>query len=269
MSSDISQFYQDKPITNMNTTNKMYLNLLDYRASFFFLLVNVTCLFPMFYFCELIRLMVRREQVKKEDTILSKVLQYYSALMPISVLFLILSVNVAMSFVYPVSLELGAWSCYGFQLLAHICVVYLGILSAITATIRYKFAKKHQVNTPEVKERQKNVFLVLHLVIPIIVSVLNFLIIGDNDDTFWVNHCWEHNDSQAQGNETTMLGQIAEKTCYNREFHVENYVSTTAADIIEPMLRVACGGIGIFYLVYMSNIVEIFMYLIVFKHINR
>ena len=269
MTSDISQLYQDKLNANMSNENTLYLNLLDYRASLFFLLVNITCLGPMFYFCKLIRQMVRREQVKKEDTILSKVLQYYSALMPLSILFLILSVNVAMSFVYPVSLEFGACYCYGFQLLAHICVVYLGILSAITATIRYKFAKKHQVNTPKVRERQKTVFLVLHLVTPIIVSVLHFLIIGDNDDTFWVNHCWEHNDSEAQENEATILLQIAEKTCYNREFHVENYVSTTAANIIEPLLRVACGGIGIFYLVYMSNIVEIFMYLIIFKHVNR
>ena len=114
--------------------------------------------------------------MKKEDTILSKVLQFYATLMPIAVLILILSVNVMMSFVYPVSEKLGAEYCYGFQLLGHASIVYLGILSIITATIRYKFAKKHQVNTPEEKERQKTGFLILHIVIPTIVSVLNFLI---------------------------------------------------------------------------------------------
>jgi hypothetical protein len=157
----------------MNNTYTLDINLLDYRVSLFFLLVNVAFLAPMFYLGQLIRQMVHRKQVKKEDTILGKVLKYYSALMPISILFLILSVNVAMSFLYPVSQELGVWYCYGFQLLGHMSVVYLGILSVITATIRYKFLKKHQVDAPDVKERQKTVFLVLHLVIPTIVSVLN------------------------------------------------------------------------------------------------
>jgi hypothetical protein len=120
-----------------------------------------------------------------------------------------------------------------------------------------------------VKERQKTVFLVLHLVIPTIVSVLNWLIIGDRDDTFWVNHCWGHNDIEATVNETTILNQIAEKMCYNSEYPVEQNLGTTAASIIEPLLRIACGGIGIFYLVYMSNLVEIILYFVIFRHVNR
>jgi hypothetical protein len=213
--------------------------------------------------------MVHREQVKKEDTIMSKVLKYYSALLPISILFLVLSVNVAMSFVYPVSQEFGEWYCNSFQLLGHISVVYLGILSTITATIRYKYFKKHQVDTPVVKERQKKVFLILHLVTPTIVSILNFSLIGERDNTFWVNHCWGHNDGEVQENETTILYQIAEKMCYNKEYNVESYVGTTAANIIEPLLRVACGGTALFYLVYMSNIVEIIIYSVIFRHVDR
>ena len=103
----------------------------------------------------------------------------------------------------------------------------------------------------------------------IIVSVLNFFIIGDSDDTFWVNYCWEQNENEAKENETTLLYEIAEKMCYNRVYHVESYFGTTSANIIEPLLRIVCGGIGIFYLVYMSNIVEGILYLIIFRHINR
>ena len=175
-----------------------------------------------------------------------------------------------LSFAYPVSEQLGAGYCYGFQLLGHASVVYLGILSIITATIRYKFVKKHQVDTPEEKERQKTVFLALHIAIPIIVSVLNFLINGDKDHTFWVSHCWGHtSESEPKVNETTVLYQIADRMCYNREYHVESYVGGTAAIIIEPLLKATCGGIAIFYLVFMANIAEIVLYLIIFRHVDR
>ena len=270
MTFNASKVYQQNHGASMNNTETLNLNLMDYRASFIFLFVNVIFLIPMFYLGQRIRLMVHREQVKKEDTVLSKVLKWYATLMPIAVLNIIVFVNVMMSFVYPVSEQLGAGYCYGFQLLGHASVEYLGIFSVITAAIRYKYVKKHQVDTPDEKERQKTAFLTLHILIPTIMPVLNFLINGDKEDTFWVSHCWGHNGArEADENETTVLYQIAEKFGYHREYHLESYVGSTGANIIEPLLQVTCGLITIFHLVYMINIVEIVLYLIIFRHVDR
>ena len=106
--------------------------------------------------------------------------------------------------------------------------------------------------------------------IPPIVSILNFFINADRDKTFWVGHCWGHNgDRESEENEATVLYRIAERMCYKREYHVENYVGNTAANIIDPLLQVTCGGVAVFYLVYMSNIVEIVLYIITSRHVDR
>ena len=112
--------------------------LMRYEFSVFFLVINLTLLIPMFYFCRLLRLMVHRENAKKEVTFLDKVLLCFGYAMPISMVSWVCVVNGVFTFIYPASETFGPWFCYIFEVTGHFIAVYLGVLSLITAIMRYK-----------------------------------------------------------------------------------------------------------------------------------
>ena len=124
--------------------------------------------------------------------------------------------------------------------------------------------------TPKEQQNEKAFFLLLHCIIPPIVSFLNFLTSGVHDGTFWVDRCWGIEDTdQSQANEEDSLAFIKEKFCYNNEYSIVKYVGVSAAETIESLLRSLCGGVRLIYLTYMTNVIESFIYLYISRRINR
>ena len=246
------------------------MQIMSFNASIVFLIVNVLAYIMMCYFNWLIKQMVKREEKRKEENMLNRILLCYAFVMPIMISFFIVSVNGLFSFIHPVSEMLGELYCYVFKLLAHMGVVYVGILSLITSIIRYCAIRRKLPMSIKEQENRKMFFLLLHCLIPPIVSFLNFSTSGVQDGTFWVDHCWgiEETD-QGKLNEEDAFSFIKEKFCYNNKYSIETYVGVSAAGTIESFLRCLCGGVKLFYLMYMTNVVEIFIYLYISGQINR
>ena len=255
---------------NETYTSKTSYHLMSFHSSIVFLMINVLGYIMMCYFNWLIKEMVKREEKRKEENMLNRILLCYAFIMPVMMSFFIVFVNILLSFSYPVSEILGETYCYAFKLLAHIGVVYVGILSLITSIIRYCAIRRKSPMTPKEQQNRKTFFLLLHCLIPPIVSFLNFLTSGVQDGTFWVDRCWgieETNQNQANGEDVFTL--IKEKFCYDNEYSVVKYVAVGTADTIESLLRCLCGGVKLVYLMYMTNVIEIFIYFHITRRINR
>ena len=255
---------------NETYTSKTSYHLMSFHSSIVFLIINVFGYVMMCYFNWLIKEMVKREEQRKEVNMLNRILLCYAFMMPVMMSFFIVFVNVLFSFIHPVSEVLGESYCYAFKLLAHMGVVYVGILSLITSIIRYCAIRRKSPMTPKEQKNRKMCFLLLHCLIPPIVSFLNFLTSGVRDGTFWVDRCWGIEDTdQSQANEEDSLAFIKEKFCYNNEYSIVKYVGVSAAETIESLLRSLCGGVRLIYLMYMTNVIEIFIYLYISRRINR
>ena len=244
--------------------------MMSFHLSIVFLTINVLGYIIMCYFNWLIKKMVKREEIRKEENLLKRVLLCYAFMMPVMMPFFIVFVNVLFSFIHPVSEVLGESYCYVFKLLAHMGVVYVGILSLITSIIRYCSIRRKSPMTPKEQQNRTAFFLLLHCLIPPIISFFNFLTSGVKDGTFWVDRCWgiEETD-QIQANEEDMFTSIKEKFCYSNEYSIEKYIGRNSAETIESLLRFLCGGVKVFYLMYMTNVIEIFIYLYISRRINR
>ena len=244
--------------------------MLSFHSSIVFLIINVLGYIMMCYFNWLIKEMVKREEKRKENNMLNKILLCYANIMPVMMCFFIVFVNVLFSFIHPVSELLGESYCYAFKLIAHMGVVYVGILSLITSIIRCcAIRNKSPMTTNELQNRTM-FFVLLHCLLPPIVSSLNFLTSGVQDGTFWVDSCWgiEETD-QRHDNEEDGFKFIKEKICYNNEYSIVKYVGANSAGTIESLLRSLCGGVRLFYLMYMTNVIEIFIYLYISRQIDR
>ena len=255
---------------NETYTSRSSNPMISLQSSIAFLIINVLAYIMMCYFNWLIKEMVQREEKRKEENMLNKILLCYAFVTPVMMSFFIVFVNILLSISYPVSEILGETYCYAFKLLAHIGVVYVGILSLITSIIRYCAIRRKSPMTPKEQQNEKAFFLLLHCLIPPIVSFLNFLTSGIKDGTFWVDRCWgieETNQSQANGEH--VFDFIKEKFCYDNEYSIVKYVGVSAAETIESLLRSLCGGVRLIYLMYMTNVIEFFIYLYISRRINR
>ena len=244
--------------------------LMRYEFSVFFLVINLILLIPMFYFCKLLRLMVHRENAKKEVTFLDKVLLCFGYAMPISMVSWVCVVNGVFTFIYPTSETFGPWFCYIFEVTGHFIAVYLGVLSLIAAIMRYKHIVGNKKGKCVTTEAQKTKFLTIHVTIPTVVALLNALSNGDHDGSFWIRQCWGHHEEHSTLDpENKFISYLADISCYNRKYELEEYLGATAANAIEPILRFVCGGLSLFYMVYMANVVELILYVLIFRHVNR
>ena len=262
----------NKNIIKMNGTNSSGTsNLMSFHLSAAFLAFNILAFISMCYFSWLIIEMVKRENKKRQENVLNRIILCYALIMPVIISFFIVSVNVLFSFMHPVSEIIGDWYCYVFKLLAHFGVLYIGILSLVTSIVRYCNIRNTAVLTSKEKANRKRIFLIIHCSIAMMISLLNFFTSGIRDGTYWVDRCWNIGENNRKTNENgnNMEEFMKEKICYNNEYSIEKHLGVRAAEIIEPILRSICGGVRIFYLMYMTNVIEIFVYMNIFRHINR
>ena len=251
-----------------NETSQQYS--LGSELSLSFLGINITLLVPMIYFCRLIMLMAKRESKTKKDMLLGSALMCFAVLLPVLV-FVVPVANLfgVLSLIYPAAEILGAWYCHLLELVAYFTAIYMGIFSLLSAVLRYRYIVGNEKGEIIDKDKAKKTLLIFHLTIPAVVALLHSISNGEKDQLLWVNKCWGHKETKTPHEENDFIYYIGDVFCYDRKYEIEHYVGTTAANVFEPVLRVICGGLTVFYMVFLSNVIELILYFIIFTNMNR
>ena len=196
---------------------------------------------------------------------MTNLLSCYTIIVPVTFILIFAYVNVLSRYSNPPSEVLGAWFSFLFELFGHAYFVYLGAFSLFTAGIKYWYIVKNANARRFGEEKARTIFLISHLVIPIIVAGLNSISNGNKDLLFWVNHCWSHKPKTDSG----ISEQTGDFVCSNRQYDISKYVGEKARHYIEPIQQGICGGLKIFYLAFCLNMAEFILYVLVFKYLNR
>ena len=192
----------------------------------------------------------------------------YGIISPIFGVLTCLSVNGIISYTYPAAEILGIWYCHTFETLSIFGTVYVGIFSVLAAAMRYWFIVKNEKAESIGKEKCKRIFLFVHLAIPLVMAPLHAVSNGEPVHNFWLNQCWGH-PMQNTVVESGLWKKIGDNLCFNREYEIESYTGAVAGRFFEPVLRGVCGGLTIFTVIFLSNTVELIVYVMLFKHIDR
>ena len=158
--------------------------------------------------------------------------------------------------------------CHVYQICTHIIGVYVGTFSLLAAAMKYWFIVHNKTAEKFGKSRTTKIFLFIHLVICLVVPLLNVISAGDHDHIFWVNQCWGDVRPDSRTADTFWNG-IKQSLCHYRTYDTESYIGTQASKVLEPILRVMCGGLTIFYFLFLSNISELFLYWRLFKYMDK
>lgn len=236
-----------------------------------FLVINLALMIPLSYFNTLIIRMAKREKKKNEQTLLCKVLSIYARVNIFSTFFVIINANGVMSFVYPVSQTFGAWYCYAIEILLHISGMYVGTISLLVASLRYYFIVHHDQVDRNGREQKITRFVVIYIAINSITSIVNSLTNGIVDDSFWEKQCFGHKNEvfHNKKQEHSFVDVIPNLVCYNREYQLRYYIGVNLNHYFEPILRFFCGISTLFCLLILSNGIELVLYLITLRHMDR
>ena len=258
-----------EPLPEMFDRNESLKSInLGAATSSFFLTADLITLVPMVYLYYLLILMIRREDKKKRNILLKNLLLCNAAIIPTGFFIALIYTNIILRYTYPPSVVLGDWSCVAFQLVGGFFATYAGGFSLCTAISKFWFIVCSNKARKFGEERAKTIILLSHLMIPTIASMLSAVSSGNKDQMFWLDICW----GQKQETEH-MSGQInqwgLEMFCYNRQYEIASYFNEKTTKILESVLRVMCGGLKIFHIFFVSNIVELFLYIFIFRCLNR
>ena len=143
------------------------------------------------------------------------------------------------------------------QLEIYFAGIFSGYYNLTTELIKYYIKYVKSLRAKQFGEKKATVFfLVLHLVISIMASVLNLISSGNEDVIYWITRCWNKEVS-------------SDLFCLSHTFDTIKYFGEEIANIFNVILRSICGCLRIFNLVVFLNIAELILYTTIFKLINR
>ena len=174
-----------------------------------------------------------------------------------------------MSFVYPVSQIFGTWYCYTMEILLHISGMYAGTIGLLVASSRYYFIVHHDPFDRNRGDKKITKFIILYIDIIFITSIVNSLSNGIMDDFFWENQCFGHKTELNIKEGGGFLDVIPNFLCYNREYQLKYYIGVNLSYYFESVLRFFCGISTLFCILILSNGIELVLYLITLKHMDR
>ena len=223
-----------------------------------FLTLDATSLSVNCYFHRLTHLMIQREKLKKGYVLLRYLLLPYAVITPITFFLLFTYAVVLLNADSLPSYFLGDNFCHAYGILAHFIAIYITSFSLLMAVLKFCFIVHSTWAKRFGEERLGKMFIIVHFIVPIIVSTLNAVSKGDKDLLLWVNHCWGNNPD-------------TQNTEANNEYEqvVATRIGIDSSHFIISVLRTMCNGIKGLYLVFVSNIVELFIYLLIFRYLNR
>ena len=254
---DINTMYDPRSITFM--------------VSMIFFIIDLIILCSHCYFHRLIRRMILRKDSKKANvSIIQSLLSCYSVIVPFTFSIVYTYLNVILQYINPPSEILGEWFCFAYEYFAHSTGLYLGSFSIFTALMKYWFIVHNAKARVYGEEKAKRLFLGLHLALPIIMAAMNSISNGNMDQIYVVNICWKHSPLEFNYNNTSEETSLTDRfLCLDRSYDIENYIGETAAGYLEPILRISCGSISVFYILFCSNMGELIIYWLIFKYLNK
>jgi len=156
----------------------------------------------------------------------------------------------------------------GFELFSHASIVYIGGFSIFVAAKKYWFIVHNATAMNFGKHKAKKILLVSHILLPIILSLLNTISNGRIDQIFWVDHCWSH-AADAINITSSATDKIEDYFCANRHYELPELFGESLRNLVTNSLRATCGTVKVFYFLFLSNILELFLYLLIFRYLNR
>ena len=256
-----------KPIANIDSRESDLL--LSPHAYYSFLALDILLITPLLYFHYLESAMLKRESKKKGQNLIKNLLEGYVCAIPISFLVIALYINVLTTYLEPPSKWIGSWFCIIFELFGHLDIVYIGAFSLWAALIKYWFIVHNKKATNFGEAKARKILLISHIVVPAFFSAMNSLTNGRRDQIFWVDHCWgesQHLNGIANNSEPNPLEKLL---CFDRNYTLPIYLNENIANVANKMLRSACGGLKLFYFIFLSNMIEFFLYFLIFRYLNR
>ena len=211
-----------------------------------------------------------RKDFRNKIFIIGKLLTCYSLLAPIAVSYGFMYGNIFLTYNYPNSENLGAWFCFTNQYVCHLTIMYLGAFTLFTASMKYSFIVHNDKAERFGVERIKSKVLILHVVVPITMSALHVISQGNMDPMIGINRCWGNEGSGT--NNVTLFGSTHSSTdifCQDRKYEVSEYVGEQLAEYIEPLLRTMCIGVSSFYIFTTCNMMELVLYFLLFRRLDR
>ena len=243
--------------------------LLSPLAHYIFLGIDIILIIPMLYFHFLKRSMLKRENKKKGQNLMKNLLEGYVWTIPISFLAIAIYINVLTTYLEPPSLWIGFWFCIVFEIFGHIDIVYIGGFSLWAALIKYWFIVHNKKATNFGEEKARKILLVSHIVVPTTLSSLNSISNGKRDQIFWVDHCWGQTKDPRGIADESEPNSFEKLLCFDRNYTLPSYFGENIDDVATKTLRVTCGGLKLFYFIFLSNMIEFFLYFLIFRYLNR
>ena len=245
---------------------------LDTKISIILFATDLSFLIPNFYFHYLIYRMVFRKDRKNSQVIIQNLLACYSILVPITTFFnVFLYLNIVLQYAHPPSEAFGEWFCFAYEYFAHATGIYLGAFSLFTAMMKYWFIVDNARSKSFGEEKGRNIFLILHLTIPLMIAALNSISNGQKDHIYVVNICWGHpiSKNEVRNSNTTQDNESMDMLCSNQQYQTRYYLGETTSYYLDPLLRLICGSINMFYFLFCSNMCELILYALVYRYLNR
>jgi hypothetical protein len=162
----------------------------------------------------------------------------------------------------------GHWFCVGFESFSHTSIVYIGGFSIFVAAKKYWFIVHNARAVKFGQRKAKKILFISHLLLPIILALLNAISNGKIDQIFWVDHCWSH-ETDTKNITSSAAGHIGDYFCANRHYELPEFFGESLRTLVTNSLRATCGTVKVFYFLFLSNILELFLYLLIFRYLNR
>ena len=266
-----TQSHFSSPIVEMsqdqNDTRFQYL--IRSEVSNVFLVIDLIIFVSFCCFCYMMFCMIKRElSIRKGQYLLKDMLITYSIIVPAAFIFMDLYFNILTRYERVPTVLSGHWFCGTFELVVHYSMPYIGGFSLYIAIIRYW----RIVHSPYASEfevaRVRKLLWIIHLVIPGIISLFNAISNGKIDQIFLVDHCWSF-QSVIENLSILKSEKLKDFFCLNREYEVAMHLERDEKTLITSSIRVLCGGLKIFHLILLSNAIELILYGLIMKYLNR
>ena len=167
-------------------------------------------------------------------------------------------------FIHPMNEVVGQWFCDSgyvlFYFLGNIIISH----SFIVALMRYIFIVHRAKVNDYGKEKIEKIFLFLSICLPLIVAIWEGLEGAELDAMSFINKCYGKHH-RVFLIETSTLNVVKRNFCW-----LENYETTHSFSNLVAMLRqISCTAVRSIMIIMGLNIVEGFLYIRIFVHINR
>ena len=243
--------------------------ILQTDTSHLFLVFDIFLVLLLFYFHYLMIKMLQREsKARKGQELIKELLQCYSIMVPITFVGAGAYLDIMTRYLNTPTIFQGFWFCFTFELYVHISTIYIGGFSLYLASLKYWRIVHNPTATKFVEYKARKICFVFHLIIPILTAILNSLSNGKVDQIFSVDHCWSI-DSYGTTTDPTMYDKIKSLFCVDRNYEMEAYFGMGLGKKIANLLRVLCGSVKVFHLFVLSNLMELILYILIFKYLDR